>query len=109
MCRKTISLNYSVKYIASVPEVQELDLKPTVVTVGGNLVSVSNEVRMKLKTELPASTPETRTTVEPAKSPETEEYKPNVSSWLPVIYIGAAVLVIAIAGGVIFRVRRRAK
>jgi len=111
--RETISLDYSVKYIASVSQVQEFNLRPTVVTVGGNLVSVSNQVRMKLSAEPPTSTPEMPATPTPAeleKSPEPKEEKPEDSSWPIILYIVVPVLVIIIAcTGFILHRRKRAK
>jgi hypothetical protein len=107
---ETISLNYSVTYIAPVTQDYELDLKPTVVTVGGNLVSVSNKVRMKLSTEVPTSTPEPQAPAETEKSPEHEEDKLDNSSWPLIIGIVVPVLLIIMAGtGYFFRRHRRAE
>jgi len=101
---ETISLNYSVTYIAPITQDYELDLKPTVVTVGGNLVSVSNKVRMEVITEVPTSTPE------PEESPEQEEATLEGSSWPLIVGIVVPVLLIILAGtGYFLRRRRRAE
>lgn len=111
---ETIKLNYSVKYIWEVSQVHDFELKPAVVTVGGNLVSVSNEVRMKLETEPPSFTIETQIPAETGKSPmpepESEEEASGDSSWPAAMYIGIPVLVLAVisAGYILFR-RKPAK
>jgi len=107
---ETMSLNYSVTYIAPITQDYELDLRPTVVTVGGNLVSVSNKVRMKLSTEVPTSTVEPQATAEPGKSPEPEEDTLDGSSWPLISGIVVPILLIMMGGtGYFFRRRRRAE
>ena len=105
---ETVSLHYSVTYIASVTQDYEFDLTPTVVTVGGHLVSVSDKVRMKIGTEVPTSTPEAP--AEPEKSLEDEEGTVDGSSWPLITGIVVPVLLIAVAGtGYFFRRRSRAE
>jgi hypothetical protein len=107
---ETVSLHYSVTYIAPIAQDYELDLRPTVVTVGGNLVSVSDKVRMKIGTEVPTSTPAPQAPAEPEKSPEREEGTLDGSSWPLITGIVVPVLLITMAGtGYFFRRRRRAE
>ncbi|UCG83586.1 MAG: hypothetical protein JSW38_01850 [Dehalococcoidia bacterium] len=106
---ETMSLHYSVTYIAPITQDYELDLKPTVVTVGGNLVLVSNKVRMEISTEPHASTPEPQATAEPEKSPGREEGTLEDSSWPLKSGIVVPVLLIMAGAVYFFRKRRRAE
>jgi hypothetical protein len=106
---ETTTLKYSVKYIGTVSDAREFDLNPTVVTVAGNLVSVSNKVRMKLETEATVTTPEAQTVTKPDTNSDLESEpgaeKPGDSTWPYAMYIGIAVMVIAIVsvGYIIYR------
>ncbi len=95
--------SYSVKYIATIPQIYEFDLNPTVVTVDGHLVSVSNKVRIKQSVELPLLTPEA-TPAEPATTPEPAEDETEGFPWVLVIgIIVAALIIIAVVSYVLLK------
>jgi hypothetical protein len=87
---ETITLAYSVKYVGFGSQTCEFDLKPCVVTVDGNLVFVSNKVRMIQSAD--AVAPRTDSEVPP--EPEAESLRfPS----LPLL--GGIAIVLAIVRG----------
>ncbi len=100
------TVSYSIKYIAAIPQIHEFDLKPTVITVEGHLISVSNTVRMKQSAELPVSASEPQTTpAELEETPEPEADGTENSAW-PFI-AGGIILALLIMGGAVYFIRRR--
>jgi len=99
---ETRTLAYSVKYVGFSSKSYDFDLRPSVVTVDGHLVVVSNKVRMS----------QSGATIQaPADSdvPTASEAEPLHFPSLPLL--GGIVLIVAVARGgyLIWRRKHRAK